>query len=966
MEFEKSLSKRSAHSGGEASRDDVGFKIQELVQSDLNTISNGHVSSPISRLQKIIEAISEYNAIISQVVSVEPHAALAWAGITTILSILENFFQQDEDAIEGLGNIMFLLIRYQSMQESTLSSDVEDPRFETTQKEKLKAIEDNSVDDGLLCLAEESPALKSTIANVIKKNLSIGTKAPQQQFHHLILQPISDLDAKGLPVRLVVVVDALDECISTDESRELLSLLGPLEGFHHVQLRLLITSRRDPHISDSFADLPPSLYRDSELEKIWLGTDRNKDDITIYLEQRLATIAKKHHVSQDWIDETGISQLRVKADGLFIYAATVCRFLDSEDFSDKDARQERLEYIFGDEGSLKTPQSKVDEIYIKVLSFPYIDDSAPRAKAKLYTRTSRILGIIAVLFEPLSALDLEHLAPLDRESLGNILKRLHSILSVPDDKEASIGLVHLSFRDFILSQERSNQLRPLVDVDEATISRHIFQRCLEIMSSELCQDICKLGKPGTLISEVQDSDIRQHIPQYLRYACRYWADHLSNLDEGGQSEVGLRDDGETILAFLQKNVLFWIEAMSWLREIPTTILVITRLQDLTAILAHKKLSAFIYDTKRFILDNRWIIENAPLQLYASALLFSPQKSIVRSQFHHVIAPWITQEPEVENEWTAALAVLTGHTEQVTRIKFSPVESLFLSISLDKTIRLWDYITGTERFRFESPDYPTCATFSHNGKLVAIGLQNGNIMVIEFSKGETTMIYTDNSIEEIAFLFQSDNTLAAISSGKLQTWNIDKRGENPNCLALLETSGEDGAGVFSQNGAFVLVALPGELQLWNAEEERVETMSIGNREPIRCAAISSNGRIAMIATPNKLTQYELTTGKVIHEAEFHADVWLTTFSGIDEQLVVIGLGWGEIEILNVHTWRIEMYFRQSRKIGDIFVSRDSKFIMAGSLSGDIQVWDMASCARQGQSSWHVPYTLGDRSSSGTGN
>ena len=38
--------------------------------------------------------------------------------------ILENAFQQDEDAADGLSSIMFLLIRYQSVQDSILSSDI--------------------------------------------------------------------------------------------------------------------------------------------------------------------------------------------------------------------------------------------------------------------------------------------------------------------------------------------------------------------------------------------------------------------------------------------------------------------------------------------------------------------------------------------------------------------------------------------------------------------------------------------------------------------------------------------------------------------------------------------------------------------------------------------------------------------------------------------------------------------------
>lgn len=42
--------------------------------------------------------------------------------------MLENLFQQDEDAANGLTNILFLLIRYQGIQESILGAEFEDAR----------------------------------------------------------------------------------------------------------------------------------------------------------------------------------------------------------------------------------------------------------------------------------------------------------------------------------------------------------------------------------------------------------------------------------------------------------------------------------------------------------------------------------------------------------------------------------------------------------------------------------------------------------------------------------------------------------------------------------------------------------------------------------------------------------------------------------------------------------------------
>lgn len=41
----------------------------------------------------------------------------------------------------------------------------------------------------------------------------------------------------------------------------------------------------------------------------------------------------------------------------------------------------------------------------------------------------------------------------------------------------------------------------------------------------------------------------------------------------------------------------------------------------------------VLDARRFILSHKWMIENAPLQVYASALVFSPARTLVRELFN---------------------------------------------------------------------------------------------------------------------------------------------------------------------------------------------------------------------------------------------------------------------------------------------------------------------------------------------
>lgn len=443
------------------------------------------------------------------------------------------------------------------------------------------------------CLAEVFLDFKSLIAHEVNENLAIGTKAPPQQLEYLIFRPLSSLDNQTfLPIRLVIVVDALDECMKSTEAEELLSMLATLEDLHQVQLRLLITSRTEKHILASFEKLPKVLHRSMLLDKIepHAEGDGTKDDITCYLSHTLANIAKKHGVAQDCIDQANISKLSKKSDGLFIYAATACRFLDAEDFHDEEARQERLDTILQDYSETDnsetddwdndSPQHKVDEIYLKVLSFPDREKLSPKTRKRTYDGMRMTLGFLTVLFEPVATSSLENLLPPLPVSLTHLLERLHAIVGVPRDEKSPLDLVHLSFRDFVLSKKRSKQLK--FRVEETKMHKEVFDRCLEIMSSKLCRDICGLVVPGKAASEVPHSRIEENIPQHLRYACRYWVDHLAKLDHSQRKEVGLVNGGK-VHAFLQECFLYWLEAMSLIKEIPTSILIINQLQTLVMV-----------------------------------------------------------------------------------------------------------------------------------------------------------------------------------------------------------------------------------------------------------------------------------------------------------------------------------------------------------------------------------------------
>ncbi|PZD22955.1 AAA-16 domain containing protein [Pyrenophora tritici-repentis] len=291
-------------------------------------------------------------------------------------------------------------------------------------------------------LASSIPGLKRKICDAISKHGNIASQSLDEQWRELVLSPLSRLENREGQSKYVLVVDALDECDDQNNVQIILQRLAEVQSLQGTQLRVILTSRPEVPIQYGFTQVRREEHRDFVLHDIEPAVIEH--DISVFLRHQLGLVRQKCRLEASWPGEDAIERLVQNSGGLFIWAATACRFI-AEDIQLAEARLCSLLHQGGSDTLPLPPERKLDEIYTTVLASSMRGGHDEAESQTLHELFRQVVGPVVTMQDPLSVTSLARLLGKDVAKLRRTLANLHSVLDVPDADSVQADARALSF-----------------------------------------------------------------------------------------------------------------------------------------------------------------------------------------------------------------------------------------------------------------------------------------------------------------------------------------------------------------------------------------------------------------------------------------------------------------------------------------------------------------------------------------
>ncbi|KAL7659044.1 hypothetical protein ACMYSQ_001987 [Aspergillus niger] len=307
--------------------------------------------------------------------------------------------------------------------------------------------------------------------------------------------------------------------------------------------------------------------------------------------------------------------------------------------------------------------------------------------------------------------------------------------------------------------------------------------------------------------------------------------------------------------------------------------------------------------------SRTIIEKAPLQVYISALIYTPEQSLVRKQYENAVPEWIIEPPAMRKSWSPLLQTLGGYealsdiSDACKGLALSPDGKLLAT----SKVEIWDTTTGTLLNTLKPMGIGCSVSFSRDGKKVLSLSKEGNVREWDVSSGRL--------IKQIKSPIQGQWALA-------QTFSVDRTR----------------AASYSLGGTHLLLDIKrGKVtKSFKPHESKLLSMALSPNGEL-LATLCTKGMVRMWNTTDATLDYSFEAGDLQR-----ISTGKVAFCPTEDVIAVLWARTISIWCLKTHH-KLKSFFVDD--VRDLTFSQDSKILISSGLDqqqkGKVKWWDWAS-------------------------
>jgi len=199
-----------------------------------------------------------------------------------------------------------------------------------------------------------------------------------------------------------------------------------------------------------------------------------------------------------------------------------------------------------------------------------------------------------------------------------------------------------------------------------------------------------------------------------------------------------------------------------------------------------------------------------------------------------------------------VAILSGHTEWVTSLAFSPDGASLVSGSFDYTVKLWDMQTGGVVKTFQGHTQSVYSvSISADYTIIASGSMDNTICLWNIQTGECYhTIEQKGWVDYVCFFPLEPNHLMSVSGEKVWQWDIDGQQVAP---------GYDGSHItFSLDGTQFAVYNGSAIEVQTSDSKIiVAKFHMANINP-GCFSFSPDNRVIAVAVGSRVYIWDITS------------------------------------------------------------------------------------------------------------